>query len=68
MKAAVVHLVILSSNVITSRWQNLASLSTHAGGDGDGGDGSEPGGGGGEGEGASGGLGEGDGSGDDTVQ
>ena len=65
MKARVLHLVILSNNVLTSRWQKFASSSTHAGRDGDGGDGSEPGGGGGsEGDGASGRLGEGDGSGD----
>ena len=65
MYCEIYHLMIVSMSVLTSRWQNSASLSTHAGGDGDGG---EPGGGGGDGEGANGGLGEGGGSDDDAVQ
>ena len=82
MRGRVLHLMILSKSVLTSRWQNSASWSTHAGGgdggggdggggDGGGGDGGgcgEAGGGGGDCEGASGWLGEGDGSGDDKVQ
>ena len=61
LKGSVWHFLILSSNVITSLSQNVASLSTHAGGNGDGGDGSEPGGGGGEGDGGCGGGGAGGG-------
>ena len=61
LKGSVWHFLILSSNVITSLSQNVASLSTHAGGDDDGGDGSEPGGGGGEGDGGCGGGGAGGG-------
>ena len=61
LKGSVWHFLILSSKVITSLSQNVASLSTHAGGDGDGGDGSEPGGGGGEGDGGCGGGGAGGG-------
>ena len=66
MYCEIYHLMIASMSVLTSRWQNSASLSTHAGGDGDGGDGGGPG--GGVAATARGGLGKGDGSGDDAVQ